>query len=60
LGTPHRGSNWIRSAVALVFALTLLAATVVEAAAAPKMKCADASWDCTVTTQGNNGNGHNK
>ena len=41
---------WLRPAAALILAAGLLTATAVDALAAPKLMCANASWDCTLTT----------
>ena len=41
-----------RAVLALVLALGLLGASVAETMAAPKLSCADASWDCLAVTPG--------
>jgi len=52
MGKPNRWSPSGRLAVALVLALSLASATVVEVFAAPKLSCADVSWDCAPSGHG--------
>jgi hypothetical protein len=46
MSKPNRWSPSGRLAIALILAISLLSATVLETFAAPKLDCADASWDC--------------
>ncbi|HEY3111669.1 MAG TPA: hypothetical protein VGL23_23130 [Chloroflexota bacterium] len=48
----NRWSPRGRLAIALVLAIGLLSATVAETFAAPKLNCADATWDCTLSGPG--------
>ena len=52
MSKPNRWSPSGRLAIAMVLALSLVSATVVETFAAPKLGCADVSWDCTPSSHG--------
>ena len=52
MSKPNRWSPSGRLAIALILAISLLSATVAETFAAPKLSCADASWDCTLSGHG--------
>ena len=50
MSKPTRRSPVGRLAIALVLVAGLLGATVADTFAAPKITCADASWDCSLST----------